>query len=111
MLALSWLGVAVAVLVLHVGYMSSSSWRFTWLVWDIASALFAVLCAAVLFGTLSRVRTLGYLAPIAYSANWLLQYIESPPSDINEYLITGTGFILLSVATLVALYADSRLRG
>lgn len=106
--AVLWLGVAATVVVLHVGYMSLSSWRLTWLALGVVAAVLAVLCAAVLFGTFSRRRALGYLAPVAYSANWLLQYTESPPSDINEYFITGTGLILLSMGTLVVLIRGSR---
>lgn len=107
LLSAAWLGLAASILVSGILDMSLDSWRLSWLAMSLGATLLAVANVLFLFIQMQRLRSAATIASVVFLLYWLYLFVVAPPTEVNQYSLTGVGVMLLAVATIAVTMSGS----
>jgi len=107
LLSAAWLGLAASTLVSGVLEISLDSWQVTWLAVSLGASLLAVANALFLFFQMQPLRGAATIASVVFLLYWLYLFAVAPPTEVNQHSLTGSGVILLAVATIAVVMSAS----
>ena len=110
LLSAAWLGLAASILVLGILDSSLDSWQLTWLAVSLVASLLALASALFLFFRMQPLRFVATIASVVFLLYWLYLFVVAPPTELDQYSLTGVGVISLAVATIAVAISAAQSR-